>query len=548
MSNLITRTESAHSSPLLIKSLFESPIGRNLEQEILYRDEKRFTYRQFHERVGRLAAALVRMGVKEGDTVAVMDFDTHRYLECYFAVPMIGAVLHTVNIRLSPEQLIFTMDHAEDDVLLIHAEFLPVLDHIKNRIDTVKKFILLKDDDKPHAEQYKFDFEYEDMLAQVPAMTEFPDFDENTRATTFYTTGTTGMPKGVYFSHRQLVLHTLAASASLASSRSHGSFHRDDVYMPITPMFHVHAWGIPYIATFLGVKQVYPGKYVPDLLLKLIDTEKVTFSHCVPTIMHMLLKSQASEKIDLSAWKVVIGGSALTAQLCLAALARGIDIYSGYGMSETCPVLTLAFLTKEQLLLPMEQQAPLRCRTGSPIGLVSLQLTDDLSNEIVSDDKASGEVLVRSPWLTQGYLKDHVNSEKLWSGGWLHTNDVACRSPAGSIRITDRKKDLIKVGGEWLSSLEIEDIIAYHPSVAENAVVGQADEQWGEVPVALTVVKPGLVLTEREIINIIRDYIDRGLLAKEAVLLKVKFIDAIDRTSVGKVNKVLLREKYTKQP
>ncbi len=546
MPNLITRTESAYADSLLIKSLFEAPIGRNPDQEILYRDEKRFTYRQFRERVGRLASALKNMGVKEGDTVAVMDFDTHRYLECYFAIPMIGAVLHTVNIRLSPEQLIYTMDHAEDDVLLINAEFLPVLDHIKKRIDTVKKFVLMKDDHKPAAAEYVFDFEYEDMLASSSVMTEFPDFDENTRATTFYTTGTTGMPKGVYFSHRQLVLHTLAASASLSSSHSQGSFHRDDVYMPITPMFHVHAWGIPYIATFLGVKQVYPGKYVPDLLLKLIETERITFSHCVPTILHMLLKSPMSEKIDFSKWKVVIGGSALTKQLCTAALNRGIDIYSGYGMSETCPVLTLAFLSAAELKLPLEAQAALRCRTGSPIGLVSLKLADDLSSEIDSDDKASGEVLVRTPWLTQGYLKDHTNSEKLWAGGWLHTNDIASRNEAGSIRITDRKKDLIKVGGEWLSSLEIEDIIAYHPGVAESAVVGQADEQWGEIPLALTVLKPGVTVSDREIINIIRDYVDRGLLPKEAILLKVRIIEAIDKTSVGKVNKVALREKYTK--
>lgn len=547
MPNLIARTESAYSNSLLIKTLFESPIGRNPDQEILYRDEIRFTYRQFRERVGRLARALVNMGVKEGDTVAVMDFDTNRYLECYFAIPMIGAVLHTVNIRLSPEQLVYTIDHAEDDVLLINAEFLPVLNHIKKRIDSVEKFVLLKDESAPNPVEYTFDFEYEAMLASSEPMTEFPDFDENTRATTFYTTGTTGMPKGVYFSHRQLVLHTLASAASLSSNPGQGSFHRDDVYMPITPMFHVHAWGLPYIATFLGVKQVYPGKYVPDILLKLIETEKVSFSHCVPTILHMLLKMSASEKVDFSKWKVVIGGSALTKQLCLAALNRGIDIYSGYGMSETCPVLTLAFLTPKELTLPIEEQVALRCRTGSPIGMVALKLIDDQSNDIDSDDHSSGEIVVRSPWLTQGYLKDHVNSEKLWAGGWLHTNDVACRNAKGSLRITDRKKDLIKVGGEWLSSLEIEDIIAYHPQVAENAVVGLPDEHWGEIPLALVVMKPGQTISDREIITIIRDYVDRGLLAKEAIVLKVKFVDAIDKTSVGKVNKVALREKYAKK-
>ena len=540
------KTETAYSYPLLIKNLLYSPIHYNPDQEIVYRGEKRFTYSQFRERVARLASALIKLGVKAGDTVAVMDWDSHRYLECYFAVPMIGAVLHTVNIRLSPEQLIYTIDHAEDDILFIHSDFLPLLDHIKGRIDKVKKIIMLSDGDAQTSIP-GFDGEYEALVAASEPLAEFPDFDENTRATTFYTTGTTGMPKGVFFSHRQLVLHTMGTALSLAANRGHGSFHKDDVYMPITPMFHVHAWGIPYIAVFLGVKQVYPGKYVPDILLKLIDQEKVTFSHCVPTVLHMLLKSPASEKIDFSQWKVIIGGSALTRQLCKAAMERGIDIYAGYGMSETCPVLTLALLNSEELKLPLDEQVELRCRTGKTIALVQMRIVDDHNQDCVSDDHASGEIIVRTPWLTQGYLKDNTNSAKLWAGGWLHTNDVASRNKTSSIRITDRKKDLIKVGGEWLSSLELEDIVAYHPAVAENAVIGQLDDQWGEIPVALVVSKPDKQATEKEIIHFVREYIERGMLPKEALLLKVRFVEAIDKTSVGKINKVALREKYAKK-
>ncbi len=294
MDNLITKTESAYSYPLLVKNLFRTPIVDNPEQEIVYRGEKRFTYRQFRERVGRLAAALTGLGVKPGDTVAVMDWDSHRYLECFYAVPMIGAVLHTVNVRLPAEQLVYTIGHAEDAVILVNVEFVPLLEQIKSRIETVRKLVLLTDAAGAPTSSLRFAGEYEELLAASPPLAEFSDLDENTRATTFYTTGTTGLPKGVYFSHRQLVLHTLASLASLASSATQGRFHREDVYMPLTPMFHVHAWGIPYVATTMGVKQIYPGRYVPEVLLKLLVQEKVTFSHCVPTILNMLVSNPAT--------------------------------------------------------------------------------------------------------------------------------------------------------------------------------------------------------------------------------------------------------------
>lgn len=543
MDNLVFRTESAYSYPLLIKNLLYSPAAYDPAQIITYKGEKRFTYAQFRERVGRLAQALLDLGAGHGKTVAVLDYDSHRYLECFYAVPMIGAVLHTVNVRLSPEQLIYTIDHAEDDILLVHSDFLPILEQIKGRIDCVKKFVLITDGPVPPAGGVSFAGEYEDLLAAARPMTEFPDFDENTRATTFYTTGTTGMPKGVYFSHRQLVLHTLATLGSLGTA-AHGTFHRSDVYMPITPMFHVHAWGVPYVATMLGVKQVYPGRYIPDVLLKLIAEEGVTFSHCVPTILHMLLKSPLCEKTDLSRWKVIIGGAALSRALCEAALNKGIDVFAGYGMSETCPILTLAHLTPEELKLPMTEQSALRCRTGVPMAMVNLKVTDDNGNGVPTDDKSAGEVQVRTPWLTQGYLKDHNNSEKLWQGGWLHTSDVAVMNSRRSIRITDRRKDIIKVGGEWVSSLELEDILLSHSAVAEAALIGAPDPQWGEVPLALVVLKAGQECTEKKISAFIKDYVDKGLAPREAILLKVRFIETIDKTSVGKINKIALREKY----
>jgi fatty-acyl-CoA synthase len=542
MENLIFKTESAYSYPLLIKNLMFAPVVDNPDQEIVYRGVLRFTYRQFHERVRRLAAALGKIGVKPGDTVAVMDWDSHRYLECFFAVPMIGAVLHTVNVRLSAEQLVYTISHAEDTVIIVNSDFLPILDQIKGRIDTVKKFILINETGAAPA--VTLDAEYEALLASAEPLREFPDFDENTRATTFYSTGTTGMPKGVYFSHRQLVLHTLGTMATLATAVTQGRFHREDVYMPLTPMFHVHAWGIPYLATMLGVKQVYPGKYVPEILLKLIAEEKVTFSHCVPTILNMLVSSPAAAAVNLSGWRVLIGGSALPRSVALAALKRGVDVSVGYGLSESCPVLTLSQLTTEELKLGLEEQADLRCRTGRPFALVNLKVLDEKGREVTRDDKASGEVVVRAPWLTQGYLKDQTNSQRLWEGGWMHTQDIACRNATGSIRITDRSKDIIKVGGEWLSSLELEDILSMHQAVAESAVVGQPDVTWGEIPVGLVVLKKDQKATEKELSAHVKNYADKGVLPREAFLIRIQFVDAIDKTSVGKINKVALRAKY----
>ncbi len=543
---LIPRTESAYNYPLLIKNLLVSSIANNAQQEIVYRGQLRYSYRTLGERIRRLANTLTRLGVKPGDTVAVMDWDSHRYLECFFAVPMIGAVLHTINVRLSPEQILYTIDHAEDDVLLVNSEFLPIMEQIKGRVDTIKQYILLTDDLVSPATQLSFAGEYEALLSAASPHFDFPDFDENTRATTFYTTGTTGLPKGVYFSHRQLVLHTLGVMAGLGSSPEHGRFHRDDVYMPITPMFHVHAWGLPYVATCMGVKQVYPGRYVPDHLLDLIAQEKVTFSHCVPTILHMLLKAPHIDRIDLSRWKVIIGGAVMTKALCLEAMGRGIDLFTGYGMSETCPLLTLSHLTPEMLQLEPELQAEIRCKTGLPLPLVNLRIVDGQFQDVQRDGRSTGEIVVRAPWLTQGYLKDHKTSEKLWEGGYLHTNDVATVDTLGYVKITDRTKDVIKVAGEWVSSLELEDILVHHPAIAEAAVIGLSDEKWGERPLALIVLKAEQrdKVTEKTLLHHVREYADKGMITKQVVLLKFRFVESIDKTSVGKINKVALREKY----
>lgn len=542
-------TPSAYDYPLLIKHLLHTPLAHAPDQEIVYRNLVRYTYRDLFARLGRLANALEALGVKPGSTVAMLDWDSHRYLECFLAVPMMGAVLHTVNVRLSPEQILYTINHAEDDILLVNAEFLPLLEPLRDRIERPVQFVLLNDEPLPPNTSLPLAGEYEALLAKSSPAFSFPDFDERTRATTFYTTGTTGLPKGVYFSHRQLVLHTLSAMAALASSPSQGRFHRGDVYMPITPMFHVHAWGLPYVATTLGVKQVYPGRYAPDTLLGLIAKENVTFSHCVPTILHMMLSSPAAADTDLSRWKVVIGGAALPKALCRAALDRGVDIFTGYGMSETCPILTLAQLQPNMVDLDTPAQVDVRCKTGLPIPLVDLRVVDEAMADVDHDGKASGEIVVRSPWLTQGYLKDPASSLQLWAGGYLHTADVANLDARGYVQICDRIKDVIKTGGEWISSLEVEDIIGHHPGVSEVAVIGCPDDKWGERPMALVVVKPDWngKLAAQDIRDRVQEYAGKGVLSRWAVPDQVRFIAAIDKTSVGKIDKRTLRQKYTER-
>ena len=544
--DLIERTPSAYVYPLLVKHLLHTPLAHAPEQEIVYRDLKRYDYRTLRRRIGQLASGLEGLGVGPGDTVAVLDWDSHRYLECYFAVPMMGAVLQMVNIRLSPEQILYTINDAESDVLLVHTDFLPVLEEIQDRFETVKKVVLLTDRDEQPETLLEIASEYEELVESGSPEYEFPDFDENTRATTFHTTGTTGNPKGVYFSHRQLVLHTLAGLAALGTSATQGRFHRADVYMPITPMFHVHAWGIPFMATVMGVKQVYPGRYEPEMLLDLIEKEKVTFSHCVPTILHMLLNSAADREVDLSDWTVIIGGSPLPKGMGKTALERGIDVFTGYGMSETCPLLTLAQLTPEMLERDLEEQVEIRTRTGRPLPLVDLRVVDEEMRAVSHDGETTGEVVVRSPWLTQGYLKEPEKSEELWEGGYLHTEDIGYIDEQGYLQVTDRIKDVIKTGGEWVSSQEIEDILSEHPGVSEAAVIGVEDEKWGERPLALIAPRADHdeEITEDEIKAYVKEHADSGAISKFAFPDQVRFVEEIDKTSVGKIDKKKLREKY----
>ena len=529
--------------PLLIKSLLRTPFQNAAEVEIVSDGLNRYSYLDLERRLKTLAYGLSSHGVEHGDVVAVMDWDTHRYFECFFVVPMLGAVLHTINIRLAPAQIAYTIDHAEDDVILVHADFLPLLEQVMPLVKRDVRLILLRDNPaQAHESSFNFIDTYDQMMAASVDEFLFPDFDERTRATTFYTTGTTGEPKGVAYSHRQLVLHTMGLLAGLGPIETSNRLHNGDVYMPITPMFHVHAWGFPYAATLLGIKQVYAGRYTPTKLLRLIADEGVTFSHCVPTVLQMLLSAPEAADTDLSNLKMLIGGSALPRGLAEKALARGINVYTGYGMSETCPVLTVSVLDESN-----EAAVEPRLKTGNPIPMVDLQTVDEGMMEMPRDGVTTGEVVVRAPWLNAEYLKNPDATRSLWEGNYLHTGDIGHIDSNGTLVITDRMKDVIKSGGEWVSSLELESLISGVDGVAEVAAIGIPDEKWGERPLLLIVARDGVEehKVRDGIVTAVRAAVESGDLSKFAVPDQVRFVTKIAKTSVGKTDKKWLRAEFS---
>ena len=533
---------TAYDYPLILKYVLTSGVNWAPDQEILYRDQFRYTYKDMYRRVLSLAGAFQQAGIRKGSRVGVMEWDSHRFLEMYFAIPGVGAVMHTVNPRLAPSDVAYTINHAEDEVLIFNEDFLPLVDGICPHLKTVKKYILISDQgNKPQA---GFEYEtYDEFIANAKPLDELPDFEESTQATLSYTTGTTGKPKGVYFSHRQMVLHTLSVGVCMGGFTDFGGITKRDVYMPLTPLFHVHGWGIPYIATMMGMKQIYPGRYEPAMLLKLISEEKVTFSHCVPTILQMITNSPAARQFDLSNWKVIIGGARLPKGLAMEAKELGINVSSGYGMSETAPVLTLAYLKPYMDEWDEDAKLDTFVKTGVPIPLVNLRVVNESGKDVAHNGTERGEVVVRSPWLTPGYYKDPELSEFLWDGGWLHTGDVASVDEHGYVQIVDRLKDVIKSGGEWISSLDLENLLSMHAGVQEVAVIGIPDAVWGERPLPIIVPKPEFKgkLTPEDLRAHLQQYVDQGTITKWAVPEKFSFVDELPKTSVGKLDKKALR-------
>lgn len=524
----------AYAYPLLIRHLLHSALDARSGQEIVGSDGRRHGYEALVHRVGRLAAILAEHGVEPGDVVAVMDWDSHRYLEAYFAVPMMGAVLQTVNVRLSRDQIAYTLNDTRPRALIVHADFVAELEALRTALPG--DCIVITCHDGTAASVANSLGDYETLLASGSETYDFVDFDENALATTFHTTGTTGLPKAVTFNHRQLVLHTLAVGLAMGQQPCEQGLWRGSVYMPVTPMFHVHAWGLPYVATLLGLKQVYPGRYVPARLLALKRDEGVTYSHCVPTILQMIL-DEAGPDAQLGPWTVIIGGSALPESLLRAAAAVGITAVAGYGMSETGPVLTLSRHENDDARSPEQ----VRRWAGRPIPLVQIHLQDENGDNVSDESGAQGEVVVRAPWLTQTYPNSAEAGAALWSGGWLHTQDVATREAAGDLVIRDRLKDVIKTGGEWVSSAEIEDLALRDPDIAEAAVVGAPDPRWGERPVVFAVAREGRTPQLQTLKDHMTPLVAAGQLSRWAAPDRLILIDALPRTSVGKIDKKALR-------
>lgn len=533
----------AFKYPLLIKSILAYSTMLEPYNEIVYKDTLRYNYFELNRRVRKQANVFKNLGIDGGKTIAVIDYDSHRYLECFFGIPMTGNVLHTINWRLSPTQVLYTINHAQDEVIICHIDFLPLLASIFDEITTVKSIIICADNGEfVNNTTLPIIGEYEALLAKASDEYDFEDFDEDAVATTFYTTGTTGNPKGVYFTHRQLVLHTLSISVTFSAIDGACRFNNSDVYMPLTPMFHVHAWGFPYVATMCNTKQVYIGKFEAETVLKCFVKEKVTFSHCVPTILQMFVSHPATQQIDLSRWKVVIGGSALPEALAKAALQRGVDVITGYGMSETCPILSTVYLKpKDVQNTDIDFQVKARTRSGTPAILVDLQLLTEEGKVAEKDGETIGEITARTPWLTQGYFNEPEKSEELWKDGWLHTGDVATMNQNNSLKITDRIKDVIKSGGEWVSSIALENLIGKHEAVQEVAVVGIPDIKWGERPHAMIILKEGKSLTKETLKDFLQKYVDDQTITAWTIPSSVDFAKAIPKTSVGKIDKKVIR-------
>jgi len=547
MNKKIYQPGESYAYPLILKKLLKTPLIYAPEKEIVYSDGTRYTYKDLNDRIQCLAGGLHGLGVQHGDVVAVLDYDSPRYLECFFAIPMMGAVLQTVNWRLSSEQIVYTINHAEAKTIITHADFLPVIETVRDQLAHVKTLVVIKEETASLKTDLLIDADYQEMLASASPSYEFPDLDENTKATTFYTTGTTGDPKGVYYSHRQLVLHALSVCIISSAYHTIARFRSNDVYMPLTPMFHVHAWGFPFVATLMGAKQVYPGPYEPGKLLRLIETEKVTFSHCVPTVLQMIITSPMAKKVDLSNWKVVMGGSQLPKGLARQAMELGIEIHAGYGMSETGPVMTTATPNESMLNWEGDRHLNIITKTGKPLPLAEVEVVDADGRRLPHDGVTTGEVVMRSPWLTQSYYKAPDKTEELWQKGWLHSGDVGYMDENGYLQITDRIKDVIKSGGEWVSSLDLENIMSQHEAVLESAAIGIPDKKWGERPMMIVTLKPEYrgKVSAGDFKTYMLEFAKQGKLPKYGVPDRYEFVESIAKTSVGKLDKKVLRKQFS---
>ncbi len=497
---------------------------------------ERFTYGEMAERAARLANALAALGVRRGDRVATFAWNNARHLELYFAVPCMGAVLHPLNLRLPGDQLAYIVNHAEDQVLFVDPSLLPGVEKLAPHLKSVRHYVVMGDT-VPETTLSPVSA-YEDLLRNASPDFAWPQLDENDAAAMCYTSGTTGHPKGVAYSHRAIYLHAfgLAMADSFAISER-------DVVMPVVPMFHVLAWCTPFVSTMVGAKLVFPGPHLqPRDLAELIQAERVTLSAGVPTLWLGLLALLDKERYDLSSLRTMIVGGAAAPQSMIEAFEKkhGLEITHAWGMTEMTPLGTVSRLKSYQLALPEEERFRLRAKQGTPAMGVEVRAVDDDGHEVPWDGKAFGELQVRGPWIIRDYYRDE-RSPQSFMDGWFRTGDVVTIDPEGFVQIVDRTKDLVKSGGEWISTQELENALMAHPKVAEAAVIAVPHPKWQERPLACVVAKPDFkdALTKEELLDFMR-----GRFAKLYLPDDIVFIDAVPKTSVGKFDKKVLRQTY----
>jgi fatty-acyl-CoA synthase len=522
--------------PLTLAHLFER-FGRYYPSvEIVSRrpDKSihRSSYGEVHRRVQKLANALLRLGVKPGDRVATLGWNHARHLEAYFAVPLAGAVLHTLNPRLHPADLTYIMNHADDQVLLVDDVLLPVWERFRNEVHP--RHVIVWSNGQPPPEGT---VDYEQLIEPELPQFPLPRIEESQAAAICYTSGTTGRPKGVLYSHRALVLHSFAFALPDGIGASHS-----DVFLPVVPMFHANAWGVPYMAALVGAKLVLPGPHLdPVSLLDLIASERVTVAAGVPTIWLAVLEALDKEpkRWDTRSLRCMgVGGSAAPQAMIEGFEKRHeLKVLHAWGMTEMTPVGTVSTLKPRLAQLPEAERFRIRATQGLPLPFVELRVIGD-AGPVPADGKSMGELHVRGPWVAASYFQNPSEADKFTMDGWFRTGDIVTVDAEGYIRITDRAKDLIKSGGEWISSVDLENALMGHPAVKEAAVVGLPHPRWAERPVACVVLKEGSKATEREL----REYLE-PLFARFWLPDSFVFLQQIPRTAVGKFLKSALREQ-----
>ncbi|SCU90762.1 Medium-chain-fatty-acid--CoA ligase [Cupriavidus necator] len=525
--------------PLLVSSLLEHAERQFGGTEIVSRETSgalhRYTFREAASRSRRLARALAKVGVAHGSRVATLAWNNHRHLEAYFAVSGSGAVLHTCNPRLHPEQLAYILNHAEDEVLLFDTTFLPLAEAIAALCQNIRHYVLLGGREvMPDSSPLPNLACYEDLLADSDDDFVWPEFDERTASSLCYTSGTTGNPKGVLYSHRSTILHSLALSLPDTLSLS-----AHDCVLPVVPMFHVNAWGIPYAAAMNGCKLVLPGPQLDGAsLFELMEREDVTCSAGVPTIWLGLAQHMEKNNVKPSTMKrTVVGGSAMPEALIRTFSERfGVEVRHAWGMTETSPLGTQGSLLPKHADLCAAQQCAQRAKQGRPVFGVEMRIVDADGKELPRDGKAMGELMVRGPWIVAEYFKGEKPALR---DGWFPTGDIATIDTDGYMQITDRVKDVIKSGGEWISSIDLENAATGHPAVLMAAVIGASHPKWDERPVMFLVTKPGHVVDKAEILAYLGDKVAKWWLP-DAVI----FLDGLPLGATGKVQKMDLRRQY----